>query len=60
MARPNPADQLKKELRQAGVSLTTWSGSPCPLDPDNYWIDDETNERVNAYTGERTPIGGTP
>jgi len=33
-----------------------WSGSPDPEDPDNYWIDDETGERVNAHTGERTGI----
>lgn len=32
-----------------------WSGSPCPKDPDNFWIDDKTGERVNAQTGERTP-----
>lgn len=32
-----------------------WSGSPDPDDPDNFWIDDETGERVNAITGERTP-----
>ena len=31
-----------------------WSGSPDPRNPDNYWIDDATGERVNAYTGERT------
>jgi hypothetical protein len=31
-----------------------WSGSPDPCDPDNYWIDDETDERVSAKTGERT------
>ncbi|MGK2884347.1 MAG: hypothetical protein ACSLE8_06160 [Rhodococcus sp. (in: high G+C Gram-positive bacteria)] len=31
-----------------------WSSSPCPLDPDNFWIDDATGERVNAKTGERT------
>ena len=31
-----------------------WSGSPCPIDPDNFWIDDETGERVNATTGERS------
>ena len=30
-----------------------WSGSPDPDDPDNFWIDDETGERVNAITGER-------
>lgn len=31
-----------------------WSGSQDPADPDNYWIDDKTGERVNAWTGERT------
>jgi hypothetical protein len=31
-----------------------WTGSPCPIDPDNFWIDDFTGERVNAETGERT------
>lgn len=31
-----------------------WSGSPDPGDPDNYWIDDVTGERVNASTGERS------
>jgi hypothetical protein len=36
------------------AQLRQWSGSPCPLDPDNYWVDDETGERVNAITGERT------
>lgn len=25
-----------------------WSGSPCPEDPDNYWIDDKTGERIKA------------
>jgi hypothetical protein len=25
-----------------------WSGSPCPDDPDNFWIDDKTGERVPA------------
>lgn len=30
-----------------------WSGTPDPSDPDNYWIDDTTGERVNAHTGER-------
>lgn len=32
-----------------------WSGSPDPSDPDNFWIDDVTGERVSAATGERTP-----
>lgn len=31
-----------------------WSGTPDPNDPDNFWIDDETGERVNAHTGERS------
>lgn len=25
-----------------------WTGTPCPDDPDNYWIDEETGERVLA------------
>ncbi len=25
-----------------------WSGFPCPDDPDNFWIDDETGERIEA------------
>lgn len=31
-----------------------WSGACDPCDPANYWIDDETGERVSAATGERT------
>ena len=31
-----------------------FAGSPCPRDPDNFWIDDKTGERVNTETGERT------
>lgn len=31
-----------------------WTGSPDPTDPDNFWLDDETGERVSAETGERT------
>lgn len=31
-----------------------WSGSCDPCDPSNYWIDDETGERVSAETGERS------
>lgn len=30
-----------------------WSGTPCPYDPDNYWIDDNTGERVAAAGGRR-------
>jgi hypothetical protein len=32
-----------------------WSGAPDQRDHDNFWIDDNTGERVNAHTGERTP-----
>ena len=36
------------------LNCEEWLGSPDPDDPDNFWIDDETGERVNAHTGERT------
>jgi hypothetical protein len=52
---------LQAAKRQAGVAksqrepfMNEWSGYPDPRDPDNYWIDDKTGERVNAWTGERT------
>jgi hypothetical protein len=32
-----------------------WSGSPDPLSPDNFWIDDDTGERVCADNGDRSP-----
>lgn len=35
-----------------------WSGSPCPKDPDNFWIDDETDERVDAHSGARMAPAG--
>ena len=35
-----------------------WSGYPDPADPSNFWIDDVTGERVNAWTGERSPATG--
>lgn len=38
---------------RAAETNVNWSGSPCPDDPDNFWIDDVTGERVNAATGER-------
>ncbi len=38
----------------SGLLREEWSGTPDPKDPDNFWIDDETGERVNAKTGERT------
>ena len=31
-----------------------WSGSPCDVDPDNCWIDDDTGEHVCAATGKRS------
>lgn len=37
------------------ATTAEWSGSPCPADPDNFWIDDATGERVDARTGERSP-----
>jgi hypothetical protein len=37
-----------------------WSGSPDPADPDNFWIDDATGERVNAETGERSQVEEQP
>ena len=36
------------------TATTEWSGYCDPCDPANYWIDDETGERVNATTGERS------
>jgi len=38
------------------IECETWTGSPCPRDPDNFWIDDKTGERVNAKTGQRVSI----
>jgi len=38
------------------TSTQEWSGHPAPDDPDNVWIDDVTGERVDARTGERTPV----
>jgi hypothetical protein len=49
---------MNTATRDAQSGLTEdaeWTGSPCPHDPDNFWIDDKTGERVNAHTGERTP-----
>lgn len=43
------------ETAKQALHPKEWSGSPCPLDPDNYWADDETGERVSAVTGERRP-----
>lgn len=30
-----------------------WNGSPYWKDPDNFWVDDETGELVDAATGQR-------
>lgn len=50
--------QMSREyqaLRDTLPQSPLWSGPPDPSDPDNFWIDEGTNERVNAATGERTP-----
>jgi hypothetical protein len=36
------------------TTTNEWSGSCDPCDPANYWIDDDTGERVDAITNERT------
>ena len=41
-------------FQRIGDEQPQWSGAPDPTDPDNFWIDDATGERVNAHTGERT------
>lgn len=33
--------------------MTEWSGSPAEESPDDYWVDDRTQEYVDATTGER-------
>ena len=38
----------RREETLKGAQTAEWSGSPDPADPDNYWIDDETGERVHA------------
>ena len=45
---------MTKRIKQTEPQAE-WSGYPDPDDPDNFWIDDATGERVNAETGERTP-----
>lgn len=37
------------------TNSTYWSGSPDPDDPANFWIDDDTGERVCAVCGHREP-----
>lgn len=45
-----------KWVPEKGYSTSEWSGQPDPDDPDNYWIDDKTGERVNAHTGSRSAL----
>ena len=47
-------DAMANTTEETIMNVTEWSGSCDPCDPANYWIDDETDERVNAATGERT------
>lgn len=47
------AEEVTVEAIPDAIFTPEWSGSPCPRDPDNFWIDDATGERVNAATGER-------
>ena len=53
-AHPEPSIATAAPAAPTAWKMTVWSGSPCPKDPDNYWIDDVTGERVSALTGERT------
>jgi hypothetical protein len=36
------------ETEEYEAETEEWSGSPCPLDPDNFWINDATGERIPA------------
>lgn len=59
--RPVIGKVKRESTHHTKPTTTEWSGSPCPNDPDNFWIDDATGERVNAETGERTkPVVGNP
>jgi hypothetical protein len=35
-----------------------WSGAQHPLDPDNYWLDDDTEEVVCAWCARRADTLG--
>lgn len=48
----DPLQDVRRIVASVNV-FENWSGSPDPDDPDNFWIDDITGERVNAHTGER-------
>jgi hypothetical protein len=36
-------------------NATEWPGYPDSKNPDNFWIDADTGERVCVKTGKRTP-----
>lgn len=55
--RAHPCKKCDKLLVFGGVRVAAknnfeeapeWSGHPDPNDPDNYWIDDRTGERIRA------------
>lgn len=48
------ADSGEYKVSEVEMAINEWSGSCDPCDPANYWIDDETDERVSAATGERS------
>ena len=52
--RPSLGSRLESKHRRPLSRAKEWSGYPDPRDPDNFWIDDKTGERVNAITGQRT------
>jgi hypothetical protein len=45
---------LDQIVLAAALAAEEWSGSPDPADPDNFWLDDATGERICALTGERS------
>ena len=47
------------ERATRATDAISWSGSPDPADPDNFWIDDDTGERVCAHCGARSKESGT-
>ena len=49
-ARGDEWERIKSWDRER---VEEFSASPDPADPDNYWIDDKTGERICAETGER-------
>lgn len=55
LGRGNAVAAEKATLYNSDMALNKeWSGHPDPNDPDNFWIDDATGERVDARTGERS------